>query len=110
MKKQKVTKTNLKIPVKPVSDQGLTDEEFRQRIGELQKQREAMKVLDKIADKEFAKRKLRGPVKKTTRKTTVKPHPQYGYVPNEGLLAPESEHRSSPFMGLLSVPKTGSEG
>ena len=53
-------------------------------------------ILNRLAEAEVAKRKMRGPVQR----------PRY-VQPIRGLLAPEP--RSSPFMGLLAIPVTGSK-
>jgi hypothetical protein len=53
-------------------------------------------ILNRLAEAEVAKRKPRGPVQR----------PRY-VQPIRGLLAPEP--RSSPFMGLLAIPDTGSK-
>ena len=98
MKNRKITKTNLEIPVKPVSDRNMTEEEFRQRIVEIQKQRETMEVLDKLAEQEVAKQKPRGPVQVRHRRAVpryVQPQP-----PLRGLLAPEPTAKG--FMGILA--------
>ena len=71
--RKKPIQTGLKIDVKPVSDQ---------------------EILNRLAEPEVAKRKMRGPVQR----------PRY-VQPIRGLLAPEP--RSSPFMGLLAIPDTG---
>ena len=72
---KKPIQTGLKIDVKPETDQ---------------------QILDRLADAEVAKQKMRGPVQR----------PRY-VQPIRGLLAPEP--RSSPFMGLLAIPVTGSK-
>ena len=72
---KKPIQTGLKIDVKPETDQ---------------------QILDRLADAEVAKQKMRGPVQR----------PRY-VQPIRGLLAPEP--RSSPFMGLLAIPDTGSK-
>ena len=76
-KRSKTIQTGLKIDVKPETDQ---------------------QILDRLAEEAVAKRKLRGPVRHQRR---VVPRVQ----PMRGLLAPEP--RSSPFMGLLTIPDTG---
>ena len=50
-------------------------------------------ILNRLAETEVAKRKPRGPIQRR--------------VVQRGLLAPEP--RSSPFMGLLAIPDTGSK-
>ena len=92
--RKKPIQTGLKIDVKPISDRGMTEEEYRAKVAEIQKQRETMEVLDKLAEAEVAKRKPRGPVQR--------PQPRY-VQPMRGLLAPDPQPRSSPFMGLLAV-------
>ena len=62
--RKKPIQTGLEIKVKPVSDRGMTEEEYRAKIAEIQKQRETMEVLDKLAEAEVAKRKPRGPVQR----------------------------------------------
>ena len=82
MKIKNRTKTiqpGLKIDVKPETDQ---------------------QILDRLAEEAVAKRKLRGPVRHQRR---VVPRVQ----PIRGILAPEP--RTSPFMGLLAIPVTGSK-
>ncbi len=76
--RKKPIQTGLEIDVKPVSDQ---------------------EILNRLAETEVAKRKMRGPVQQQRKSVprTVKPI--------RGLRAPE--HRSSPFMGLLAIPDTG---
>ena len=74
-KRTKTIQTGLKIDVKPETDQ---------------------QILDRLAEEAVAKRKLRGPVRHQRR---VVPRVQ----PIRGLLAPEPQPRTSPFMGLLAV-------
>ena len=102
--RKKPIQTGLKIDVKPISDKGMTEEEFRAKIAEIQKQQEVQQALDKVAEQHFAQRRPRGPVQRPQqRRPASRPNPQYGYVPNRGLLSPEPQPRSSPFMGLLAV-------
>ena len=91
--RKKPIQTGLEIKVKPVSDRGMTEEEYRAKVAEIQKQRQTQEALDKVAEEHFAQRRPRRPVSR--------PNPQYGYVPNRGLLSPEPQ--PSPFMGLLAV-------
>ena len=79
-KRSKTIQTGLKIDVKPETDQ---------------------EILDRLAEEAVSKRKIRGPVQQQRRSVprTVQPI--------RGLLAPEP--RSSPFMGLLAIPDTGSK-
>ena len=101
-KRSRTIQTGLKLDVKPVSDKGMTEEEYRAKIAEIQKQRETQEALDKVAEQHFAQRKPRGPVQRPQQRRPVsRPNPQYGYVPNRGLLSPEPQ--PSPFMGLLAV-------
>ena len=94
----------MKTDVKPVSDKGMTEEEFRARIAEIQRDRENQEILNRVAEAEVAKRKPRGPIQKTQpRRPVSRPHPQYGFMLNRGLLAPDPQPRSSQFMGLLAV-------
>ena len=60
-------------------------------------------ILNRLAEAEVAKRKPRGPVQRPQQRRLV---PRY-VQPIRGLLAPEP--RSSPFMGLLAIPVTGSK-
>ena len=98
-KRSRTIQTGLKLDVKPVSDKGLTEEEYRAKVADIQKQRQTQEALDKVAEQHFAQRKPRGPVQQQRR-----PVPRY-VQPIRGLLAPEP--RSSPFMGLLAIPDTG---
>ena len=79
-KRSKTIQTGLKIDVKPETDQ---------------------QILDRLEEEAVAKRKMRGPVQQQRRSI-----PRY-VQPIRGLLAPEP--RSSPFMGLLAIPDTGSK-
>ena len=88
---KKPIQTGLKIDVKPISDRGMTEEEYRAKVADIQKQRQTQEALDKVAEQHFAQRKPRGPLQRR--------------VVQRGLLAPEP--RSSPFMGLLAIPDTG---
>ena len=99
MSKKKVVQTGLELKVKPISDQGMTDEEFRNRIAELQKQREQQEVLDRLAEKAVAKRRAlpRRPLR------SLRPTP----FATQGLLDPIPEKQEpTAFMHLLDVPKT----
>ena len=100
-KRTKTIQTGLKIDVKPISDQGMTAEEYRAKIADIQKQKEVQETLDKVAEQHFAQRKPRGPVQRRPTPRRVVPRVQ----PIRGILAPEP--RSSPFMGLLAIPDTG---
>ena len=100
-KRSKPIQTGLEIKVKPVSDRGMTEEEYRAKVAEIQKQHETQDVLNKVAEQHLAQRKLRGPVQRPQQR---RPVPRY-VQPMRGLLAPEP--RSSPFMGLLAIPDTG---
>ena len=99
--RKKPIQTGLKLKVKPVSDRGMTEEEYRAKIADIQKQHETQDVLNKVAEQHLAQRKLRGPVQRPQQRRSV---PRY-VQPMRGLLAPEP--RSSPFMGLLAIPDTG---
>ena len=102
-KRTKTIQTGLKIDVKPISDQGMTAEEYRAKIADIQKQKEVQETLDKVAEQHFAQRKPRGPVQRRPTPRRVVPRVQ----PIRGILAPEP--RTSPFMGLLAIPVTGSK-
>ena len=105
--RKKLIQTGLKLDVKPISDRGMTEDEYMAKVAELKKeaeikkQQEAQDALNKVAEQHVAQRRPRGPVQRRN------PHPQYGYIPNSGLLAPEPP--TSPFMGLLAIPETGSK-
>ena len=99
---KKPIQTGLEIDVKPISDRGMTEEEYRAKVAEIQKQHKTQEALNKVAEQHFAQRKPRGPVQRPQQRRSVsRPNPQYGYVPNRGLLSPEPQ--PSPFMGLLAV-------
>ena len=99
--KKKPIQTGLEIDVKPISDRGMTEEEYRAKIAEIQKQRETMEVLDKLAEARIKPKKflprLSNPLPPRPTPRRVAPRVQ----PIRGLLAPEP--RPSPFMGLLAV-------
>ena len=81
-KRSRTIQTGLEIDVKPETDQ---------------------EILNRLAEAEVAKRKPRGPVQRPQQRRSI---PRY-VQPIRGLLAPEP--RSSPFMGLLAIPDTGSK-
>ena len=98
---KKPIQTGLEIKVKPVSDRGMTEEEFRQRIAEIQKQRQQQEAIDKVAE---ARIKPKKPLPRLSNPPPRRPAPRYVQprpIPMRGLLAPEP--RTSPFMGLLAV-------
>ena len=101
--RKKPIQTGLKIDVKPISDRGMTEEEYRAKVADIQKQHETQDVLNKVAEQHLAQRKPRGPVQRRPTPRRVVPRVQ----PIRGILAPEP--RSSPFMGLLAIPVTGSK-
>ena len=101
--RKKPIQTGLEIDVKPVSDQGMTEEEYRAKVAEIQKQHKTQEALNKVAEQHLAQRKPRGPVQRPQQRRAI---PRY-VQPMWGLLAPEP--RSSPFMGLLAIPVTGSK-
>ena len=99
--RKKPIQTGLKIDVKPISDQGMTEEEYRAKVAEIQKQHKTQEALNKVAEQHFAQRKLRGPVQRPQQRKSA-PHRVVPRVqPIRGILAPEP--RTSPFMGLLAV-------
>ena len=103
-KRTKTIQTGLKIDVKPISDQGMTAEEYRAKIADIQKQKEVQETLDKVAEQHFAQRKPRGPVQRRPTPRRVVPRVQ----PIRGISHPE-QPTTSPFMGLLAIPDTGSK-
>ena len=60
-------------------------------------------ILNRLAEAEVAKRKPRGPVQRPQQRRSVPRTVQ----PMRRLLAPEPT--TSPFMGLLAIPVTGSK-
>ena len=75
---KKPIQTGLEIDVKPETDQ---------------------EILNRLAEQAVAKREMRGPVQ---RPRQHRPVPRY-VQPMRGLLAPDPQPRSSPFMGLLAI-------
>ena len=71
--RKKLVQTGLKIDVKPISDQGMTEEEFRARIAEIQKQRQQQESIDKMAEARIKPKKslprLPNPLSPLTRTT-----------------------------------------
>ena len=96
-KRSRTIQTGLKIDVKPISDRGMTEEEYRAKVAEIQKQHKTQEALNKVAEQHFAQRKARGSIQRPQQRRSVPRTVQ----PMRGLLAPEP--RSSPFMGLLAV-------
>ena len=99
--KKKPIQTGLKIDVKPISDRGMTEEEYRAKVAEIQKQRQQQEAIDKMAE---ARIKPKKSLARLSNPLPRRPAPRY-VQPMRGLLAPEP--RSSPFMGLLAIPDTG---
>ena len=102
-KRTKTIQTGLNIAVKPISDEGMTEEEYRAKIAEIQKQRQQQEAIDKMAEARIKPKKslprLSNPLPRRPAPRTVQPRP----VPMRGLLSPDPQPRSSPFMGLLAV-------
>ena len=100
-KRSRTIQTGLKIDVKPVSDKGMTEEEYRAKVSEIQKQRQQQEAIDKMAEARIKPKKplprLSNPLPRRPAPRTVQSRP----IPMQGLLAPEP--RASPFMGLLAV-------
>ena len=101
---KKPIQTGLEIDVKPISDRGMTEEEYRAKVAEIQKQHKTQEALNKVAEQHFAQRKPRGPVQRRSIPRRVVPRVQ----PIRGILHPE-QPTTSPFMGLLAIPVTGSK-
>ena len=104
---KKPIQTGLEIDVKPVSDKGMTEEEYRAKVAEIQKQRQQQEAIDKMAEARIRSKK---PLPRLSNPPSRRPAPRYVQprpVPIRGLLAPEP--RTSPFMGLLAIPVTGSK-
>jgi len=101
--RKKLVQTGLKIDVKPVSDRGMTEEEYRAKVAEIQKQRQQQEVIDKMAEARIKPKKplprLSNPLPRRPAPRTVQSRP----VPMRGILSPDPQPRSSPFMGLLAV-------
>ena len=99
--RKKPIQTGLEIDVKPVSDKGMTEEEYRAKVADIQKQRQQQEAIDKMAEARIKPKKslprLSNPLPRRSAPRIVQPRP----IPMQGLLAPEP--RSSPFMGLLAV-------
>ena len=106
-RKKRPIKTGLEIPVKPISDKGLTEEEYFEKVEKIRRDRELQERLNKLAEDDVKKRNLRRlknppPPRRVAR--PVRPRPQ----PIRGLLHPEPEPKPKGFMGLLaSTPEGG---
>ena len=99
--KKKPIQTGLNIAVKPISDKGMTEEEYRAKVADIQKQTEAQETLDKVAEQHFAQRRPRGPVRRQQRRPA--PRRVMPRAPAiKGLLHPE-ETKPADFMGLLGA-------
>ena len=100
---KKPIQTGLEIDVKPISDKGMTEEEYRAKVAEIQKQRQQQEAIDKVAEARIKPKKplprLSNPPPRRPAPRIVQPRP----IPMQGLLAPDPQPRSSPFMGLLAV-------
>ena len=100
---KKPIQTGLKIDVKPISDRGMTEEEYRAKVAEIQKQHKTQEALNKVAEQHLAQRKARGSVQRPQQRRSVPRRVVPRVQPMQGLLAPDPQPRSSPFMGLLAV-------
>ena len=102
-KRSKPIQTGLEIKVKPVSDRGMTEEEYRAKVAEIQKQRQQQEAIDKMAEARIKPKKplprLSNPLPRRSAPRTVQSRP----IAMRGILAPDPQPRSSPFMGLLAV-------
>ena len=96
---KKPIQTGLEIDVKPVSDKGMTEEEYRAKVAEIQKQRQQQEAIDKMAE---ARIKPKKPLPRLSNPAPRRSVPRY-VQPMRGLLTPEPQPRPSPFMGLLAV-------
>ena len=97
--RKKLVQTGLKLDVKPISDKGLTEEEYMAKVAELKKEAEIRKqqeTLNKVAEQHVAQRRPRGPVQRPQQRRGI-PRPE----PIRGLLHPEEVTRPAGFMGLL---------
>ena len=100
--KKKVIQTGLNIAVKPISDQGMTEEEYRAKVAEIKKQHEAQETLNKVAEQHLAQRRPRGPVQRQQQRRQA-PRRVVPRAPAvKGLLHPEQPSQPTGFMGLLS--------
>ena len=102
-KRTKTIQTGLNIAVKPISDQAMTEEEYRAKIAEIQKQRQQQESIDKMAE---ARIKPKKSLPRLSNPPTRRPAPRT-VQPIRGLLAPDPQPRPSPFMGLLAISDTG---
>ena len=102
-KRTKTIQTGLNIAVKPISDQAMTEEEYRAKIAEIQKQRQQQESIDKMAE---ARIKPKKSLPRLANPPTRRPAPRT-VQPIRGLLAPDPQPRPSPFMGLLTISDTG---
>jgi hypothetical protein len=104
-RKKRPIKTGLEIPVKLISDRGLTEEQYFDKIERI-RQEEIQKRFDKLADEEVKKRNLprlkNPPPPRRVARPVVRPRPQ----PIRGLLHPE-EPKPTGFMGLLATTPQG---
>ena len=100
---KKPIQTGLEIDVKPISDKGMTEEEYRAKVAEIQKQRQQQEAIDKMAETRIRSKKplprLSNPLPRRPAPRTVQPRP----APMRGILSPDTQPRTSPFMGLLAV-------
>ena len=99
--RKKPIQTGLEIKVKPVSDRGMTEEEYRAKVADIQKQHKTQEALNKVAEQHLAQRKARGSVQRPQQRRSVPRYVQPRPVPIRGLLSPEPQ--PSRFMGLLAV-------
>jgi hypothetical protein len=104
-RKKRPIKTGLEIPVKPISDRGLTEKQYFDKIERI-RQEETQRRLNKLAEDEVKKRNLprlkNPPPPRRVVRPVVRPRPQ----PLKGLLHPEKPNPTG-FMGLLTTTPEG---
>jgi hypothetical protein len=101
--KKKVIQTGLNIAVKPISDQGMTEEEYRAKVAEIKKQHEVQETLNKVAEQHLAQRTPRGPVQRQQQRRQA-PRRVVPRAPAvKGLLHPEEPSQPTGFLGLLGA-------
>ena len=101
--KKKPIQTGLKIDVRPISDKGLTEEEYRAKVADIQKQHETQDALNKVAEEHFAQRRPRGPVQRQQQRRQA-PRRVVPRAPAvKGLLHPEEPSQPTGFLGLLGA-------
>ena len=102
--RKKLVQTGLKIDVKPISDKGLTEEEYMAKVAELKKEAEIKKqqeTLNKVAEEHFAQRRPRGPVQRPQQRRGITSKGNTSPRTYSGSIASRRSNKTSRIYGSI---------